>query len=154
MPILTENKTFIEVAMSKPTGLNDLGAPLLPSTIVKKGRLREFAQPLEDGRVGRRFQNLRIMAIKTMEGGLESAKIFIQFEVFGDDNVPEAANSGFAATLYAGPESLLELTPGSMYLPYAHFWYDNSFVFDVSADVFDRCDRLEFIARPEQVRII
>jgi hypothetical protein len=154
VPVLTENKMLIEMAIAKPTGLNDLGAPLLENTIVKKGKLREFSQSLEDGRIGRRFQNLRVTAIRTMQGAIESAKIFIQFEVFGDDNVPEAANSGFAARLYAGPECLLELTPDTMFLPYARFWYDNSFVFDVSADVYDRIDHFEFIARPDQVRII
>ena len=154
MPTLTENKTSIDLAITKPTGLNDLGVPLLETTRVKKGKLHEFTQALEDGKLGRRFQNLRVTAIKTVEGGIESAKMFVQFEVFGDDNVPEAANSGFEAALYAGPEGLLELTPGSMFLPYAHFWYDNRFVFDVTAEVFDRTDRFEFIAKPDQVRSI
>lgn len=154
MSILAENKMLIEMAIAKPTGLNDLGIPLFDGAVVKKGKLREFSQSLEDGRIGRRFQNLRIIAIKTMEGAIESAKVFIQFEVFGDDNVPEATNSGFAAILYAGPDCLLELPPDSIFLPYARFWYDNRFVFDVSVDVFDRSDRLEFIARPDQVHII
>ena len=154
MSALAENKTFIDVAIAKPTGLNDLGAPLLESSMVKKGKLHEFTQDLEDGRVGRRFQNLRVTAVKTVEGGIASAKIFVQFEVFGDDNVPEAANSGFEIALYAGPEGLLELTPASMFLPYARFWYDNRFVFDVTAEVFDRTDRFEFIAKPDQVRSI
>lgn len=54
----------------------------------------------------------------------------------------------------AGSESLLELSFVSMFLPYANFWYDNRFAFDVPNEVFDQTDRLEFIARPDQVRAI
>lgn len=154
MPDLIESKTFIDLATAKPTGLTDLGVPILETTIVKKGKLHEHAQPLSDGKVGRMFQNVRVTAIKTTEGSIESAKIFISLEAFGDSNVPEAVNSGFRIELYAGPESLLELSPGSMFLPYANFWYDNRFVFDVPTEVFDRTDRLEFIAKPDQVRVI
>ena len=99
MPTLVENRTPIKVALAKPTGLNELGVPLLASTAVKKGKLQEFAQVIEGGQIGRRFQNLRITAVKTSEGTLESAKLFVQFEAFGDDNVPIADNSGFAVML-------------------------------------------------------
>lgn len=154
MPDLLESKTFIDLAIAKPTGLNDLGAPLLDSTVVKKGKLHEFSQPVADGKVGRMFQNLRVTVIKTIEGGIELARLFVSFEVFGDSNVPKAGNSGIGIKLYAGSESLLDLTPGSMYLPFANFWYDNRFTFEVTCEVFDRLDRVEFIASPDQVRLI
>jgi hypothetical protein len=77
--------------------------------------------------------------------------VYILFEAFGDNNVPVAANSGFDLKLYAGTESLQELSPGSLFLPYANFWYDNRFVFDIPLAVFDRVDRLGFIAKPDQV---
>ena len=92
--MLLESKTYIDLAIAKPTGLNDLGVPILETTVVKKGKLHEFSQPMADGKVGRMFQNLRITGIKTIEGGTEAAKIFISFEVFGDSNIPKAANSG------------------------------------------------------------
>jgi hypothetical protein len=154
VPDLIESKTFIGFAAAKPTGLNDLGVPLLETTVVKKGKLHELTQPQADGKVGRMFQNVRVTGIKTTEGGNESAKIIVSMEAFGDNNAPEAANSGIGIKLYAGSDSLLELSPGSMFLPYANFWYDNRFVFDVPTDVFDKTDQLEFIAKPDQVRII
>lgn len=152
--MLLESKTYIDLAIAKPTGLNDLGVPILETTVVKKGKLHEFSQPMADGKVGRMFQNLRITGIKTSEGGAEAAKIFVSFEVFGDSNIPKAANSGFAIRLYASTENLLELAPDSMFLPYANFWYDNRFSFDIPCAVLDGADRLEFIAKPDQVRII
>lgn len=154
MPELIESKTMFDLAVAKPTGLNDLGVPLLQTTVVKKGKLHEFSQPRRDGKAGRIFQNVRVTGIKTTEGGAESVKLFVSLEAFGDGNAPEAANSGFALKLHAGTESLLELSAGSLFLPYANFWYDNRFVFDLPAAVFDQADRIEFIARPDQVRAI
>lgn len=153
MPMLVESKTPIKLAPAKSNGLNELGVPVLPSTAVKKGKLQEFAQLLEGGQVGRRFQNLRVSAVKTTEGGVESAKLFVQFEVFGDDNVPLAEGSGFQAGLYGGGDRLLELPPAKVYLPYARFWYENQFVFEINAAVFDRVDQLEFVANADQVRV-
>lgn len=154
MSELLECNTFIDLSITKPTGLNDLGVPLLDSTVVKKGKLHEFSQPMTDGKAGRMFQNLRITGIKTIEGGVEVAKIFVSFEVFGDSNAPLAANSGIGIRLYAGSESLLDLKPGSMFLPFANFWYDNRFAFDVPCGIFDRTSLLEFIAMPDQIRAI
>jgi hypothetical protein len=151
---LLENKTFIEFAVAKPTGLNDLGVPLQESSVVKKGKLHEFSQQLAEGKAGRMYQNLRVTAIKTSEGGIESAKVFISIEAFGDNNVPLAANNGFGLKLCAGTDNLLELVSGSLFLPYANFWYDNRFVFDIPLEVFSRVNRLEFIARQDQVRVI
>ena len=154
MPRLLENKTPIQLGGAKPSGLNDLGVPLLASATVKKGKLQELTQVIEGGQVGRRFQNLRVTAVKTSEGDIQSAKLFLQFEAFGDDNVPISHNSGFAATLYAGGDSLLEVSAGSLFLPYARYWYENQFAFDISPTVFDRVDRIEFVAKADQVRII
>lgn len=152
--MLTESKTYIDLALAKPTGLNELGAPILEATVVKKGRLHEFSQPSADGKAGRMYQNLRVTAVMTSEGGIESAKLFISFEVFGDNNVPIAANSGFGIRLCTDSTCLLALSSGSLFLPYANFWYGNRFAFDVPREVFDRVERIEFIAYPDQIRII
>ena len=95
VPVLAENTTFIDLKPGKPTGLGmtQLGIPVLDGTVVKKGKLHEFIQLTNDDKPGRRYQNIRITAVKTGEGGIESAKVFVQFEVFGDDNVPEAPGS-------------------------------------------------------------
>lgn len=154
MPDLIERKIFIDFPGAKPTGLNDLGVPLFESTVVKKGKLHEFAQTLADGKAARLFQNIRVTGIKTSEGGIESAKVFVTLEAFGDNNVPQAANSGFGIKLYSGADALLELSSGCLFLPYANAWYDNRFVFDIPSDVFDQTDRLEFIVKPDQVRVI
>jgi len=151
---LSEQKALIPLASARSNGLNDLGVPRLETAMIKKGRLHELTQAVESGAVGRRFQNLRITAIKTAEGGVESTKVFVQFEVFGDDNVPEADGSGFEAALYGGVERLCVLRPGVVFMPYARCWYDNRFVFDVPAEVFERTDGFEFIARPDRVRAL
>ena len=153
MPLLVESKTPIKLAPAKPNGLHELGVPVLPHTAVKKGKLQEFSQLLEGGQVGRRFQNLRVTAVKTSEADVESAKLFVQFEVFGDDNVPVAENSGFRAGLYERGDRLLDLPPAKLYLPYARFWYENHFVFEISLAVFDRVDELELVAKADEVRV-
>lgn len=81
VPALAEKTTQIELKDAKPKGLSmtQLGVPVLESTVVKKGKLQEFFQFLDDGKVGRRFQNIRVTGIKTSEGGVEAAKIFVQF---------------------------------------------------------------------------
>ncbi|WP_349251895.1 hypothetical protein [Azoarcus sp. L1K30] len=156
MPTLAENTTFIELKAAKPTGLSltQLGVPQLDCTVVKKGKLHELNQMLEDGRVGRRFQNVRVTGVKTREGEVETAKIFIQFEVFGDDNVPQADNSGFAAALMAGTESLTPLPPTVAFLPYARAWFENQFVFDVPTAVFDCAERIELTLKADKVRML
>lgn len=156
VPALVENTTLIDLKAAKPIGssVTQLGVPVLDSTAIRKGKLNEFIQLVDDGKVGRRFQNIRVTGVKTHEGGIESAKIFVQFEAFGDDNVPLEANSGFAATLLAGPDTLLELAPGSVFLPYARYWFENQFVYEIPTGVFDRADRLAFTARADQVRMI
>lgn len=152
MPSLQETRAIVTLAPAKPTGLADLGVPLDDDALVKKGRVHEFPQLLTDGKIGRRFQDLRIIAIKTAEGGVVSAKIFVQFEVFGDNTAAPAHGVGFEAVLFAGAQQLVSLSSSGLFLPYANFWYPNRFVFDVPVADFDQADRLEFIAKPEEVR--
>ncbi|NMG67351.1 hypothetical protein GPA19_20625 [Azoarcus indigens] len=156
MPALAENRTVIELKTAKPTGLGitQLGVPVAEGTAIKKGKLHEFIQLLDDGKAGRRYQNLRVTGVKASEGGVESAKLFVQFEVFGDDNVPLGANSGFGAALCAGGETLLELASAPAFLPYARAWFENQFVFEVPVELFERADGVAFTARPDEVRLI
>ncbi len=153
MPLLQETRAVVTLAPAKPAGLDDLGAPLADATVVK-GRVHEFPQLLTDGKIGRRFQDLRVIGIKTVEAGVASAKFFIQFEVFGDDTAAPTGGVGFDAVLFAADRQLASLTSSSLFLPYANFWYPNRFVFEAPTADFDRADRLEFIAKPEEVRTL
>lgn len=154
MPLLQEFRTIMTLAPAKPVGLADFGAPLVDTAVVKKGRVHEFLQALTDGKVGRRFQDLRVIGIRTVEGAVPCARLFVQFEVFGDNTAAPANGVGFDAALHAGAQRLTGLSSSSLFLPYGNFWYPNRFVFDVPVADFDRADRFEFIARPEEVRII
>ncbi|MFG1465659.1 hypothetical protein V5F77_22510 [Xanthobacter sp. DSM 24535] len=154
MPVLQELRVVVALAPAKPNGLADLGAPLVEATGVKKGRAHEFAQVLSDGKIGRRFQDLRVVAVKTVEGGAPSAKVFVQFEVFGDNTAVATNGVGFDAVLGAGTQDLAHLSSSSLFLPYSSFWYPNRFVFDISIADFDQADSLAFIAKSEEVRSI
>jgi hypothetical protein len=154
LPALQETHAVVTLALAKPAGLADLGAPLVDAIVVKKGRLDEYFQLLEDGQIGRRFQGLRVVGIKTVEAGVPSAKVFVSFEVFGDNTAAPANGVGFDAALFAGSQPLARLSSSSLFLPYANFWYPNRFVFDVPLADFDQVDRLEFIAKPEEVRAV
>jgi hypothetical protein len=156
VPVLTENTTLIKLKSAKSTGLGmtQLGIPVLDSTQVKKGKLHEFLQSTADGKVGRRYQNIRVTAVRTAEGGVESAKVFLQFEVFGDDNVPEGANGGYTVALLSGTDTLLTLPTSSLFLPYGRAWYENQAVFDLPLAVFDQADQLQFTAKTDQIRAI
>ncbi|HEY8063647.1 MAG TPA: hypothetical protein VIF40_02850 [Methylosinus sp.] len=154
MPSLQEARANVTLAPAKPTGLADLGAPLDDAAAVKKGRAHEFPQLLTDGAIGRRFQDLRVIGIKTLEADVTTAKVFVQFEVFGDNTAAPTNGVGFEAALFAGSEQLASLSSSSLFLPYANFWYPNRFVFEIPAADFDRADRLEFIAKPEDVRTL
>lgn len=154
MAALQEIRTVATLAPAKPVGLADLGMPVVDTTVVKKGRVHEFAQVLTDGQIGRRFQDLRIIGINTVEAGVPSAKLFVQFEVFGDNTAAPANGVGFEAVLHAGSQRLASLSSSSLFLPYANFWYPNRFVFEVPTTDFDRADRFEFIAKSEEVRSI
>lgn len=153
MPSLQETRATVTLAPAKPAGLADLGAPL-EDAVVKKGRVHEYLQHLTDGAIGRRFQDIRVIGIKTVEAGVPSAKIFVQFEVFGDNTAAPANGVGFEAVLFAGSQQLASLSSSSLFLPYANFWYPNRFVFDVPIADFDQADRLEFVAKPEEVRAV
>ncbi len=154
MAALQEIGTVIALAPAKPTGLAELGVPLDPSSVVKKGRAHEFAQLLADGTIGRRFQDLRVTAIQTQEAAAPSAKVFVQFEVFGDNTAVLDDGSGFQARLFAGDALLADLTSSALFLPYGNFWYANRFVFDVPAIALAQADRFEFIATSEDVRAL
>jgi len=68
---------------------------------------------------------------------------------------PEAAGPVvLLAHGFAGSQQLASLSSSSLFLPYANFWYPNRFVFEVPVADFDQADRLEFIAKPEEVRTI
>jgi hypothetical protein len=153
LPSLQETRTVVTLAPAKPAGLADLGAPL-DDAVVKKGRVHEYLQLLTDGKIGRRFQDIRIIGIKTVEAGVPSAKLFVQFEVFGDNTAAPANGVGFEAVLFAGSQQLASLSSSSLFLPYANFWYPNRFVFEMTIADFDQTDRLEFIAKPEDVRAV
>lgn len=154
MPALEKKSAFIPVATAKPTGLNDLGIPASDDLAVKKGKLAEFAQPIEGGKVGRMFQNLRAVLVKTVEGGQPSGKLVLMFEIFGDDNAPVGVNSGIDLALYAGDTLLAELKHGPVFLPYACAWYENRVAFDITLDAFEKADKLEFIALADDVRVL
>ena len=154
MPSLQEFRTVIALAPAKPVGLPDFGVPLVDTTLVKKARAHEFAQLLTDGQIGRRFQDLRVTAIKTVEAAVASARLFVQFEVFGDNTAVPPNGVGFDAVLYAGTQQLASLSSSSLFMPYANFWYPNRFVFEVSIADFEQADRFEFVAKPEEVRTI
>lgn len=154
MPSLQEIRTAVTLAPAKPAGLADLGAPLIDTSVVKKGRVHEFAQVLSDGKIGRRFQDLRVTGISTVEAGVPSAKLFVQFEVFGDNTAGPTNGVGFDAVLYAGTEQLASLSSSSLFLPFGNFWYPNRFVFEVPVADFARADGFEFVAKPEEVRNI
>ncbi|MDI4663184.1 hypothetical protein K9U40_02340 [Xanthobacter autotrophicus] len=154
MTSLQETRTVVALAPAKAGGLADLGVPAVDAAVVKKGRVHEFLQLLADGTIGRRFQDLRVIGIKTVEAGVPSAKLFVQFEVFGDNTAAPTGGVGFDATLLAGSQQLVSLSSSSLFLPYANFWYPNRFAFEVPMADFDQADRLEFVAKPEEVRAV
>jgi len=154
VPALQEFRTVIALAPAKPVGLNDLGVPMADTIVVKKARAHEFAQLLTDGRIGRRFQDLRVTAISTIEAAVPTAKVFVQFEVFGDNTAAPPNGVGFDAVLHAGTQQLASLSSSSLFMPYANFWYPNRFVFEVPIADFEPADRFEFVAKPEEVRTI
>jgi len=154
LPALQETRTTVTLAPAKPTGLADLGVPLGDTAVVKKGRVHEYLQNLDDGKIGRRFQDLKVIAVKTEEGGIPAAKMFVQFEVFGDSTVGPTNGVGFDAVLLAGGQPVASLASSALFLPYANFWYPNRFVFELPLADFDRIDALEFIAKAEEVRAV
>jgi hypothetical protein len=155
VPALQEARVSVAFAPVRATaGFAEFGAPNLETASIKQGRLGELLQFLADGAIGRRFQGLRFTGIQTVEGEIASAKLFVAFEAFGDNSAAPAGGVGVDIALFAGETPLARLFSTSVFLPYANFWYPNSYVFALPLEEFDRADRLEFIARPEVVRII
>jgi hypothetical protein len=52
MPALLLSTATIDLKPTKTNGLADLGVPVTDATLVKKGKLAEFAQPQEHPRDG------------------------------------------------------------------------------------------------------
>jgi hypothetical protein len=154
MPALLLSQVAIDIKPAKTTGLADLGVPIQDDTVVKKGKLVEFEQLQDNGKVGRRFQNIKVTALKTSEGGEVSSKVILTFEAFGDDNAPVAGNQGVGVVLAVGDKVLRELPLGTLFLPYACAWYENRFAVEISNEVFDQLDRLSFVAKADEVRAI
>jgi len=151
---LKEDTTCIDLAPGKAKGLSlkSLGIPLSDETRIKKGQLNEFLQPLDDDAVGRRYQNIRATLVETPEGGQKSVKLFLQFEVFGDDNVPLESERGLKPALLASGTAVAELPESPCFLPYAGSWYDNQFVFDLDPAVFDQASAVQLTALGASVR--
>lgn len=152
MATLTKNVAPIEMTSAKTTGLNPLGVPMDETTQVKKGKLQEFLQTLESGAIARRYQNLRVTAIKTSEAGRLFSKLIVQFEVFGDDWGSVGTNTGVDYALCAGDNALLQLHNGKLFLPYNRFWYENQYEQTIPNEVFDQLTRLDFIANPDEMQ--
>lgn len=154
MPALLPSQVSIELKPAKTHGLGDLGVPVQDGTVVKKGRLAEFEQLQDNGKVGRRFQNIRVTAIQTGEGGEVASRAIVTFEVFGDDNTPVAGNQGVGVALVAGDKVLREASLGTLFMPYACAWYENRFAVDLDNAQFDQLDRLAFVAHADEVRAL
>lgn len=152
MSNLVKTNGFVELAVSKPTGLNDLGVPVVEGTVVKKGKLPEMTQKLDDDKVGRMYQNIRAFAIKTKEGDLEVSQLFVLFEVFSDDCTSVGTNSGVEFGLYNDQQLLTTLQQSPIFVPYARCWYDNRYVYNISNEVFDALTRVDFVAKPDEMR--
>jgi hypothetical protein len=154
MPALLLTAVPVPLKPAKTNGLADLGVPMGEDTLVKKGKLGEFEQLQDSGKIGRRFQNVRVTAVKATEGGQVVSKVIVVFEVFGDDNVPAAGNQGVALAVTAGGKTLLEAPLGTLFLPYGCHWYENRFSVDISNDVFEQCDSVNFVAKADEVRVL
>lgn len=154
MPALQETRAVLTLKPGAPADVAELGAPVESGTVVKKGRVHEFLQPLADGKIGRRFQDLRVIGVRTVEAGVASAKLFLQFETFGDNTAMPTGGGAFTLTGFAGDQALGAASSGLLYLPYANVWYPNRFVFEVPLADFDAADRLEFVAMAEEVRSV
>lgn len=157
MPTLQATPFVLELKDAKPVGLADLGVPLPADgpepTRVKKGRLAEAMQPLDDGRIGRRYQNLRAHLLRAVEGGEPAVTLVLAFEVFGDDNAPVGRPSGIALrVLDADGTVLAEGDGGPLFLPWASFWYENRCALKLPLTAFDAACRLEVLAAADTVR--
>lgn len=154
MSVLQETRVKIAVAVAKKSGLAELGAPIDETTLVKKGRAHEFFQNLDSGAIGRRFQDLKIIAVQTVEAGASLARLFVTFEAFGDSTAAPVNGVGFKASFSAGDKLLGEVSSSSLFLPFANFWYPQRFVFALTAEEFAALDGFEFVAQSEEVAVL
>lgn len=152
MTALTKNIASIELATAKTSGLNTLGVPVDETTQVKKGKLQEFVQTLDTGAVARRYQNIRVTAVKTSEAGRVFSKLFVQFEVFGDDWSSVADNTGVDYALCQGDKALHSVQQGRIFLPYCRSWYENQYEHTIPNEVFDAITRFEFVANADEMQ--
>lgn len=152
MATLTRNLVLIELANAKTSGLNDLGVPVDGNTQVKKGRLQEFLQTLDTGAIARRYQNLRVTAIKTTEAGRLFSKLIVRFEVFGDDWSSVGDNTGVDYALRHGDKRVHSLRQGKIFLPYCRSWYENQYEQTIPNEVFDEITGVEFIANADEMQ--
>lgn len=152
MIALTKNIASIELAAAKTSGLNDLGVPIDETTQVKKGKRQEFLQTLDTGAIARRYQNIRVTTIKTTEAGRLFSKIFIQFEVFGDDWSSIGDNNGVDFALCHGDKVLHNIQQGRIFLPYCRSWYENQYEHTIPNEVFDEITRFEFVANADEMQ--
>lgn len=152
MPVLTKSIAAIELSDAKTSGLAHLGVPVDEATRVKKGKLPEFLQTLDTGAIARRYQNVRVTAIKTTEAGRLFSKIIIQFEAFGDDWSSVGDNTGVDYALYRGDELLHTIHQGRIFLPYCRSWYENQYEHAVPNEVFDEITRFELIANADEMQ--
>jgi hypothetical protein len=152
MPALLSSTFTIPLNVAKTHGLAELGVPLHDSTEVKKGKLAEAMQWLEDGKIGRRFQNLRATLVRTHEGGHANVQLLLACEVFGDDAVPVGAPSALSVQLWGGEQCLAETPLGPLYLPYGVHWYDNQFALKLAPETFASADRVSLLAAADEVR--
>lgn len=154
MAPLEEGRISIALRTGKPTGLGDLGIPSGEDTRIMKGQGHEFAQMLAVGGVGRMFQNIRLIAVWTPLGDATIVKLFVILEVFGDNTLPQGPECGLTLRLYAGAQHLMDLPKTPLFLPYPNCWYDNRFVFDLPADVFEALDHVELIVGADTVAVL
>lgn len=152
MVALTKSIASIELATGKTSGLGSLGVPVDETTQVKKGRLQEFLQTLDTGAIARRYQNIRVTAIKTTEAGRLFSKVFVQFEVFGDDWSSIEDNTGVDFTLCQGDKVLHGIQQGKVFLPYCRSWYENQYEHTIPNEVFDELTRFEFVANADEMQ--
>jgi hypothetical protein len=154
MPALLLSTAPIELKSAKTNGLTDLGVPMVESTLVKKGKLGEFDQLQDSGKIGRRFQNLRAILVKAEQGGETHTTLILSLEAFGDDNVPVAGNQGVSVQLLSGDKLLAEHKLGALFLPFGSAWYDNRFAVELGKELFDACDKVNFVAHADEVRAL
>lgn len=152
MAVLTKSIAAIELADAKTSGLANLGVPVDETTRVKKGKLPEFLQTLDTGTIARRYQNIRVTAIKTTEAGRLFSKIVIQFEAFGDDWSSVGDNTGVDYVLYRGDKVLHAIHQGRIFLPYCRSWYENQYEHTIPNEVFDEITRFELIANADEMQ--